>query len=89
MSTNGQAIHFKKDTFAGQTGWINTTKGTQGFTPEMVHVIIGTGPSKDTHTMVLQNSIAKQHEPPESGSLPGAPLGGEADASTSCKYCMP
>jgi hypothetical protein len=66
MSTKGQVIRFKKGTFAGQTGWINTAKGTQGFTPEMVHVIIGMGPSKDTHTLVLQNSIAKQHETPES-----------------------
>lgn len=59
MSTKGQAIRFKKGKFAGDTGWINIAKGTQGFTPEKVHVIVGTGQYRDTHTMVLQTSIAK------------------------------
>jgi hypothetical protein len=68
MSTKGEEIRFKKGTFGGQTGWINVARGNQGFTPVKVHVIVGTGPKKGTHTMVMQSSIGKKqpHQEPTS-----------------------
>ena len=65
----GDEIHFKPSAapaYRNKLGWINTAKGADGFTAQMVYVIVDLGNGKEHPTRVMQTSITKRHSTPTS-----------------------